>query len=815
MKAVQNHKRIMKKEKVESNHSNGLRRQAEERLEARQSGPVVSKTADDVDAMALVHELQVQQIELEMQNDELKHAKLETEDALAKYSDLYDFAPIGLFTLDAQRLIQEVNLAGAALLGIDRSNLIKKRFRLFVAPKDRPIFDEFCKSVFETSIKQTCELNLLMDGEPAIYANIHGNAAEDDSQNGKRCRIAVIDITERKQAEEILTNQGAVLKAVLESSKGPIFSVDSNYRYTCFNSRHAEVMKALFGADIEIGHSILDYHTNLDDRISAQMNIDRSLCGESLTMEASAGNETLSRRFFEISHNPVRDTHGEVTGAAIYARDITERMRIDNELSETRDYLENLIDHANAPIIVWDTSFNITRFNQAFERLTGLEANRVIGEPLRILFPENSREDSLACMRRTLSGEFWEVVEIPIQKTDGSVRTVLWNSANIYDKDGATVLSTIAQGQDITELKQAMQDGEILARFPKENPNPVMRISTDGAIIFANPSSAPLLKTWGRQVGEMLPDNYRNLVLDAYRSGNRIEAEAASGDTTFLLIFAPIADMGYVNIYGRDITRRKLADKALMERAQDLAKKTEDLARSNAELEQFAYVASHDLQEPLRIVTSYAQHLEKRYKGKLDPEADEFIGFIVDGTKRMERLIKGLLAYSRVGTRGKPFERIETEAVLKAAIQNLQLAIEDSKGRVTHDPLPVIVADESQMVELFQNLIGNGLKFHGDDSPIVHISARRDGRGWIFSFKDNGIGIDPQHYAKLFIIFQRLNPRDFPGTGIGLAISKKIVERHGGRIWVDSAPGKGSTFYFLIPDRDESAADKPIENFTD
>jgi light-regulated signal transduction histidine kinase (bacteriophytochrome) len=177
----------------------------------------------------------------------------------------------------------------------------------------------------------------------------------------------------------------------------------------------------------------------------------------------------------------------------------------------------------------------------------------------------------------------------------------------------------------------------------------------------------------------------------------------------------------------------------------------------------------------------------------------------------MERLIKGLLAYSRVGTRGKPFERLETEAVLNVALQNLKLALEDNKGKVTHDPLPVIVADESQMVGLFQNLIGNALKFHGQDSPIVHISARRDGREWIFSFKDNGIGIDPQHYAKLFIIFQRLNPRDYPGTGIGLAISKKIVERHEGRIWVDSAPGKGSTFYFSIPDRDESAAIGPIE----
>ncbi len=273
----------------------------------------------------------------------------------------------------------------------------------------------------------------------------------------------------------------------------------------------------------------------------------------------------------------------------------------------------------------------------------------------------------------------------------------------------------------------------------------------------------------------------------------------------------PVDGKNVIQCNVRDITERKRVEEGLRDeleqKIQELAKKTEDLTRSNVELEQFAYVASHDLQEPLRIVTSYAQHLEKRYKGKLDPEADEFIEFIVDGTRRMEGLIKGLLAFSRVGTRGKPFELLETEAVLKVVLQNLRLAIEDNKGRVTHDTLPAIVADETQIMELFQNLIANGLKFHGQDSPIVHISARREEKGWTFSFKDNGIGIDPQHYSKLFSIFQRLNPRDYPGTGIGLAVSKKIVERHGGHIWVDSVPGKGATFYFFIPDRDESAAD--------
>jgi PAS domain S-box-containing protein len=194
----------MKNEKAESNLNDDLRHHAEERLKDCRSDLVGSTKDDSKDALALVHELQVHQIELEMQNEELKRAKLETEEALTKYSDLYDFAPIGLFTFDTQGLIQEVNLVGASLLGVERRNLMNRHFWLFVAPKDRPYFDEFCKSAFETGIKQMCELNLLRDGEPIVHARIDGIAAEDASLDGRQCRIAVIDITERKWMEERL-----------------------------------------------------------------------------------------------------------------------------------------------------------------------------------------------------------------------------------------------------------------------------------------------------------------------------------------------------------------------------------------------------------------------------------------------------------------------------------------------------------------------------------------------------------------------------------------------------------------------------------
>lgn len=230
-----------------------------------------------------------------------------------------------------------------------------------------------------------------------------------------------------------------------------------------------------------------------------------------------------------------------------------------------------------------------------------------------------------------------------------------------------------------------------------------------------------------------------------------------------------------------------------------LAKRTEELAHSNRELEQFAYVASHDLQEPLRMVASYTQLLARRYKDKLDDDANEFIGYAVDGATRMQALIVDMLALSRIGTHGKPIEPCETTVALDRALANLRLAITESGATITHDVMPHLKADISQLTQLFQNLIGNALKFRGDVAPTVHIGAEQKEGTWHFSVRDNGIGIKPEFFDRIFVIFQRLHGKqEYPGTGIGLSVCKKIVERHGGNIWIESEPDKGTTFHFTL-----------------
>jgi len=278
--------------------------------------------------------------------------------------------------------------------------------------------------------------------------------------------------------------------------------------------------------------------------------------------------------------------------------------------------------------------------------------------------------------------------------------------------------------------------------------------------------------------------HYEDIPFETF-DGRRIDVE-------FINNIYKVGSQKVVQCNIRNITERKHSE-------QKLKQTNIELERSNKELEQFAYIASHDLQEPLRMISSFTQLLAKRYKNQLGKDADEFIHYIVDGATRMQRLIQDLLSFSRIINHGDFFNRADSRLAMEEAIANLHVSIKESGAIITYDDLPVIMADYGQMVQVFQNLIGNAVKFHGEESPRIHISATPKDEEWIFSVKDNGIGIEAQYFTRIFIIFQRLHTgAQYPGTGIGLAICNRIIHRHEGKIWVESEPGKGSVFYFTI-----------------
>jgi len=376
------------------------------------------------------------------------------------------------------------------------------------------------------------------------------------------------------------------------------------------------------------------------------------------------------------------------------------------------------------------------------------------------------------------------------------------------------------QGDQVFTLKDATLPYQVLIEEMNEG---ALTLSLQGAILYCNSRFAEIL---GFPMETTLGESFLRFVIPSDQTRarellvQRLEGKSR-GELTLLGSQAEVPvgiSLKEIKLDGElrlgvvisDLTERKQAEAELerhkenlerlvQERTTELEELNRELARSNENLEQFAYVASHDLQEPLRMVSSYMQLLSKRYQGKLDSDADEFIAFAVDGATRMQNLINDLLTYSRAGRHDSPLTSISCTEVLEKALTNLQVAIGESGAIITHERLPVVKADPIQLVLVFQNLLGNAIKFHGSAPPRIHIESQREGDEWIFSVRDNGIGLDPQFAERIFLIFQRLHDRSsYPGTGIGLAICKRIIQRHNGRIWVESQPGKGSTFYFTL-----------------
>jgi PAS domain S-box-containing protein len=540
-------------------------------------------------------------------------------------------------------------------------------------------------------------------------------------------------------------------------------------------------------------------------------------------IELSALRKDGSEFPIEIMLSPLESAEGILVTAAI--RDISVRKAAERHLAQMegsrrlvdealrqseenyRMLLDGVHDHA---IFIMDPGGQILSWNAGAERIKGYTADEIIGQNFSKFFPpydvERGRPEEV--LRLTAASGRHEEQGMRVRK-DGSRFLASITFSALRDQAGA--LRGFSEfSHDLSESKEA---GAKYRGLLEAAPDAMVVVNQAGEIVLLNLQAEKQFgyhrdELVGQQVTNIIPEGFaERLIADDLRSaadalaqqiGTGIELSALRKDGSEFpieIMLSPLesAEGILVTAAIRDISVRKAAE-------EHLGETVEELKRSNEELGQFAYIASHDLQEPLRMVASYTQLLSKRYKGQLDADADEFIAFAVDGASRMQQLIEDLLAFSRVATTGNPLLDTSSEYALEQALQNLHWAIKDSGAIVTHDALPAVQADEMQLVQLFQNLVGNAVKYQGPGIPEVHISASGSARTrWTFAVKDNGLGIDPQYFERIFGMFQRLHKRDeFSGTGVGLAICKKIVERHGGTLWVASKPGEGSTFSFAL-----------------
>ncbi|MDH5666911.1 MAG: PAS domain S-box protein [Nitrospira sp.] len=489
----------------------------------------------------------------------------------------------------------------------------------------------------------------------------------------------------------------------------------------------------------------------------------------------------------------------------------------------------HMVESAPCGMVVVDVRGVITFVNRQMEDLFGYHRTELVGQSIEQLVPER--------YRAAHSGLRDQYMQAPLQRAMG-VGKELYG----LRKDGTEVpveiglspfqshgvRQVVATVVDITARKSAEDRFKLVV---ESAPCGMLMADAHGTIQMVNHQ---VEVQFGYEREELLGQPIEMLLPRQYRKGHSGNREAYMREATARgmgegrdlfglrkdgsefpveigLNPIDLAGQGYVLAIVLDISERKLAEKRL-------AKQTLELSRSNNELEQFAYAASHDLQEPLRMVSSYCGLLARRYKDKLDQDANEFIGFAIDGATRMKHLIDALLLYSRVGRSQRPFSLLNATDCLQAAIKNLEHAIKDAQAEVTYDALPVVSGEAAQLMQVFQNLIGNAIKFRSDRKPVVHVTARRasteEGVEWEFAVTDNGIGIEPEHRDRVFVIFQRLHTREeYPGHGMGLAITKKIIEYHGGRIWVESVKDLGATFRFTL--RGEASSSERVPSMRD
>ena len=800
--------------------------------------------------------------QLGMINQILQTEIAERREIDARYQTLAEVSPVGIFYTDASGDCLYVNERWCQIAGMTCAEAFGKGWVQGIHPDDRDrIFAEWYRAIEEKlQFKSEYRFQHLDNGNVTwVFGQVVGKVG--DNGQIKSYVGTITDITERKQIEDenkllneslerrvaertaqievsnqrlqkeiayreqiatTLLELTQLQNAILNSANYTIISTETDGTIKTFNRAAQQylgysaeevvgkVTPAIIHDPLEVSQRAEVLCQELGVKIEPGIKVFMALpCrGMADENEWTYIRKDGSRFPVLLSVTALYDSEGNINGFLGIGQDISDRKQAEKELRELNSAMQNAVEGISR----LDIGGRYVNVNRAYAHKCGYKPQEMLGREWPITVHPDDVEMLILAYQEMLTSGKVEVEARGVRK-NGSFFYKQLTMVKACDEQG-TFNGHHCFMKDITERKlteRALQESEFKYRQIVELAEEgIWVIDGNARTTYANRAMARMLsyselEMFGRSLFDFMEAGEKQKALDnverrkqgiSEKHEFKFKTKDGKDIWTYMSTNPVMDEKGNLLsccalVY--NITDRKKSD-------QQMLQLTEDLKRSNQELEQFAYVASHDLQEPLRAVTSYTQLLAQRYQGNLDEKADKYINYIVDGATRMQQLINDLLAYSRLGTQGKKFELADCNAAVQQSLRNLQIAIAEKKAAITCDAMPTVMADESQLVQLFQNLIANSIKFCRQDIPLIDIAARRRENEWLFYVRDNGIGIDPEYADRIFIIFGRLHGRrEYPGTGIGLAMCKRIVERHGGRIWVESQEGKGATFCFTIP----------------
>jgi PAS domain S-box-containing protein len=747
--------------------------------------------------------------------DEKRLAQIES-----KYRGLLEAAPDAMVVVNQGGDIVLLNLQAEKQFGYRRDELLGQKVTniIPVGFAERLIADDLRSTEDALAQQIGTGIELIGSRKDGSEFPIEIMLSPLESAEGTLVTAAIRNISVRKAAETHLAQMESRYRGLLEAAPDAMVVVDQTGAIVLLNVQAEKQFG--YRRDELLGQKVTNIiPVGFAERLIAD---DLRSTEDALAQQIGTGIELIGSRKdggefpIEIMLSPLESTEGTLVTAAI--RDISVRKAAETHLAQMESRYRGLLEAAPDAMVVVNQTGEIVLLNVQAEKQFGYRRDELLGQKVTNIIPVGFAErliaDDLRSAEDASAQQIGTGIELIARRKDGGEFPIEIMLSPLVSAEGTLVTAAI---RDISvrkaaETHLAQMEGKYRGLL-EAAPDAMVVVNQGGEIVLLNVQAEKQFgyrrdELLGQKVTNIIPVGFaERLIADDLRSaedasaqqiGTGIELIAQRKDGSEFpieIMLSPLesGEGTLVTAAIRDISLRK-------KDAEVLLGKVEELNRSNEELGQFAYIASHDLQEPLRMVASYTQLLSRRYKGKLDADADDFITFAVDGASRMQRLIQDLLAYSRIGTKGSVLRHASSEDALQQALVSLRGSIEGSGALVTHDPLPAVLADEMQLAQLFQNLVGNAIKYQKSGIPRVHISAALNcDRKWSFSVKDNGLGIDPQYFERIFGMFQRLHKREeFSGTGIGLAICKKIVERHGGNISVESSPGHGSTFKFAL-----------------